>query len=182
MVRAQASTMSEHFRSCRHCRLNLSSKGYRWMTFRSLFGDVPLRVQRFRRLPMSGPTGGPKSFSALALEGGVAPRRLFRRSGADGLLERVHVVVPELALVHVGRRRLPVLLGPLKPLQEAPLLFLTREVQDELEDDRPLPGEVILEMRDVRETLVPNLFANEFWGQRLPLQDPSCTRTTRTSS
>src|ERR1700731_18284 len=30
------------------------------------------------------------------------PRRLFRRGGADGFFERVHVVVPELALMHVG--------------------------------------------------------------------------------
>jgi hypothetical protein len=50
-------------------------------------------------------------------------------------------------------------------------LFLAREVQEELENDRPPPGEVILEMRDVRETLFPNLFANQFWGQLLPLQD-----------
>ena len=41
MVRAQASTMSEHFRSCGHCGLNLSS--------RLEFGDSSV--------PMSGPTG-----------------------------------------------------------------------------------------------------------------------------
>jgi hypothetical protein len=73
MVRAQASTMSEHFRSCGHCGLNLSSKGYRSMTFRSLFGNVPLRVRRFVGCRCQDRQEGPKSFSALALEGGVAP-------------------------------------------------------------------------------------------------------------
>ena len=77
MVRAQASTMSEHFRSCGHCGLNLSSKGYRSMTFRSLFGDVPLRVRRFVGCRCQDRQEGPKSFSALALEGGVAPELAY---------------------------------------------------------------------------------------------------------
>lgn len=47
MVRAQAATMGERFRYCAHCGSTLSSKGYRSVTFRSLFGDVPLRVRRF---------------------------------------------------------------------------------------------------------------------------------------
>jgi len=45
MVRAQAATMGERFRCCAHCGSTLSSKGYRSVTFRSLFGDVPLRVR-----------------------------------------------------------------------------------------------------------------------------------------
>jgi hypothetical protein len=77
MVRAQASTMSEHFRSCGHCGLNLPSKGYRSMTFRSLFGNVPLRVRRFVGCRCQDRQEGPKSFSALALEGGVAPELAY---------------------------------------------------------------------------------------------------------
>ena len=77
MVRAQASTMSEHFRSCGHCGLNLSSKGYRSMTFGSLFGDVPLRVRRFVGCRCHDRREGPKSFSALVLEGGVAPELAY---------------------------------------------------------------------------------------------------------
>jgi hypothetical protein len=49
MVRAQASTMGERFRCCAHCGAMLASKGYRQMTFRSLFGHVPLRVRRLVR-------------------------------------------------------------------------------------------------------------------------------------
>src|SRR5208282_6752316 len=72
---------------------------------------------------------------------------------------------------HVGSRKLPVLLRPLKSLHEALLLFLPRDVQEELEDDRPLPGEVVLEMSDVGETLVPDSLADKLLGQLLPLKD-----------
>ena len=51
------------------------------------------------------------------------------------------------------------------------LLFLARKVQEELEDDRPLSGEVVLEMRDVGEALVPDALANERRGKLLPLQN-----------
>jgi hypothetical protein len=47
MVRARAATMGERCRCCAHCGANLPSKGYRPVTFRSLFGDMPLRVRRF---------------------------------------------------------------------------------------------------------------------------------------
>lgn len=47
------------------------------MTFRSLFGGVPLRVRRFvgcqcRDLPQE-----PRSFSAMTLEGGLAPELAY---------------------------------------------------------------------------------------------------------
>ena len=99
------------------------------------------------------------------------PGRVLGRRGPNHLLERMHVVVPELALTHVGRGKFPILLGPLKTLHEALLLFLARHVQEELEDDRPLSGEVVLEMRDVGEALIPDALANERRGKLLPLQD-----------
>jgi hypothetical protein len=74
MVRAQASIMGERFRCCGRCGTDLSSKGYRQVTFRSLFGKVPLRVRRFQTCPcLEVPPGAPRSFSALALEGCIAP-------------------------------------------------------------------------------------------------------------
>ena len=77
MVRAQASAMSEHFRSCGHCGLNLSSKGYRSMICRSLFGDVPLRVQRFVGCRCHHLHGERGTFSALTLDGGLAPELAY---------------------------------------------------------------------------------------------------------
>src|SRR6516225_982158 len=44
-------------------------------------------------------------------------------------------------------------------------------MQKELEDDRPLPGEVILEMRDVGEPLIPDFLADVRRGQPLASED-----------
>jgi hypothetical protein len=77
MVRSQASTMGERFRCCAHCGLTLSSKGYRCVSFRSLFGDVPLRVRRFDRCRCRNLREEPGSFSALTLEGGMAPELAY---------------------------------------------------------------------------------------------------------
>jgi Transposase len=77
MVRAQAATMGERFRWCAHCGSTLSSKGYRSVTFRSLFGDVPLRVRRFANCQCREIAEEPRSFSALTLEGGIAPELAY---------------------------------------------------------------------------------------------------------
>lgn len=74
IVRAQAATMGERFRCCAHCESSLSSKGYRSVTFRSLFGDVPLRVRRLANCQCCREVADePRSFSALTLERGIAP-------------------------------------------------------------------------------------------------------------
>jgi hypothetical protein len=77
MVRAQAATMGERFRCCAHCGSTLSSKGYRSVTFRSLFGDVPLRVRRFASCQCREIADEARSFSALTLEGGMAPELAY---------------------------------------------------------------------------------------------------------
>ena len=77
MVRAQAATMGERFRCCAHCGSDLPSKGYRSVTFRSLFGDVPLRVRRFSNCQCRRGADEPRSFSALTLEGGLAPELAY---------------------------------------------------------------------------------------------------------
>ena len=48
IVRAQVSTMGERFRWCEQCGAKLLSKGYYPATFRSVFGDVGVRVRRLR--------------------------------------------------------------------------------------------------------------------------------------
>src|SRR5271157_421642 len=77
MVRAQAATMGERFRCCAHCGSTLSSKGYRSVTFRSLFGNVPLRVRRFASCQCREIAEKPRSFSALTFEGGIAPELAY---------------------------------------------------------------------------------------------------------
>src|SRR5215467_15469988 len=60
---------------------------------------------------------------------------------------------------------------PVEALHEALLLLFARHVQEELENDGPLPSEVILEVRNVEEPLIPDAFAHERRGQHLSLQD-----------
>jgi hypothetical protein len=74
MVRSQAGVMGERFRCCGRCGSNLSSKGYRQVTYQSLFGEVPFRVRRFQICPcLEAALRAPRTVSALALEGGIAP-------------------------------------------------------------------------------------------------------------
>ena len=64
------------------------------------------------------------------------PRRVRRRRVLDHVLVGVHVLLPEAPLLGVGRRELPVLLFHLDAFEEAPLLLLLRDVEEELADRR----------------------------------------------
>jgi hypothetical protein len=60
--------------SCVSCGRGLASKGHYPVTFRSLFGDVPVLVRRLLTCPCQG-QGGAKSFTALDLgNDAVAPK------------------------------------------------------------------------------------------------------------
>src|SRR3954454_22638417 len=77
MVSAQVAAVGAHRRWCVACGRPLASKGYYRATFRSLFGDVPVRVRRLLVCPCHGP-GEPKSFVALDLGAGtVAPELAY---------------------------------------------------------------------------------------------------------
>ena len=78
IVPAQVAVLGERRRSCVACGHVLASKGHYGARFRSLFGDVPVRVRRLHVCPCQGP-GAAKSFAVLNL-------------GKD-------VVAPELAYV-----------------------------------------------------------------------------------
>jgi hypothetical protein len=78
IVPAQVAVLGERRRSCIACGRVLASKGHYGARFRSLFGDVPVRVRRLLVCPCQGP-GEAKSFAVLDL-------------GRD-------VVAPELAYV-----------------------------------------------------------------------------------
>src|SRR4051794_4511590 len=76
MVSAQVAVVGERCRSCAACGRALASKGHYRATFRSLFGDVPVRVRRLLVCPCHGP-GAPKSFAALDLGAGPAPELAY---------------------------------------------------------------------------------------------------------
>ena len=77
MVPAQVTMVGERRRSCVVCGCVLASKGHYTATFRSLFGDVPLRVRRLLTCPCQS-SGGAKSFAVLDLDAAtVAPELAY---------------------------------------------------------------------------------------------------------
>jgi hypothetical protein len=67
IVPAQVMVAGEHRRTCVACEGELASKGHCTATFRSLFGDVPLRIRRLLTCPCQN-GGEAKSFAAFDLE------------------------------------------------------------------------------------------------------------------
>src|SRR5271166_5569532 len=77
MVPVQVTMVGEHRRLCEACGSVLASKGHYTATFRSLFGDVPVRIRRRLACPCQG-SGGAKSFAVLDLEAAtVAPELAY---------------------------------------------------------------------------------------------------------
>lgn len=77
MVRAQVSTMGKRFRWCEHCGAKLLSKGYYPAIFRSVFGDVDVRVRRLRACGCRAGQPEPKSYAAMLAIGRVAPELAY---------------------------------------------------------------------------------------------------------
>jgi hypothetical protein len=99
MVPAQMAASGECRRACEACGRRLAAKGHYGATFRSLFGDVPVRVRRLLACPCRSP-GEPKSFAALALGNGaaVAPELAYvtARYAAMAPFGRVAALLSEL--------------------------------------------------------------------------------------
>jgi hypothetical protein len=77
IVPAQVAVVGERRRSCVACGRVLVSKGHYGARFRSLFGDVPVRIRRLLVCPCQGP-GEAKSFAVLDLgSDGVAPELAY---------------------------------------------------------------------------------------------------------
>jgi hypothetical protein len=77
IVPAQVTVAGEHRRTCVACEGELASKGHYTATFRSLFGDVPIRIRRLLTCPcQSG--GVARSSAAFDLEAAtVAPELAY---------------------------------------------------------------------------------------------------------
>jgi hypothetical protein len=77
IVPAQVTVASEHRRTCVACEGALASKGHYTATFRSLFGDVPIRVRRLLTCPCQD-TPEARSFAVFNLEAAtVAPELAY---------------------------------------------------------------------------------------------------------
>jgi hypothetical protein len=98
LVPAQVAVAGERCCSCVSCGRRLASKGHYPVTFRSLFGDVPVRVRRLLACPCQG-QGGAKSFAALELgNDAVAPELAYvtARYAALAPFGKVAVLLSEL--------------------------------------------------------------------------------------
>jgi len=98
VVPAQVAVLGERRRSCVACGRVLASKGHYPAKFRSLFGDVPVRVRRLHVCPCQGP-GEAKSFAVLDLgKDAVAPELAYvtARYAALAPFGKVAVVLSEL--------------------------------------------------------------------------------------
>ncbi len=101
MVPAQVTVLSECRRSCVACGSVLASKGHYPVRFRSLFGDVPLRVRRLLICPCQG-DGEAKSSAVLDFDGNaVAPEAARRRRG-----EPISAAFVESAVNEIVARRM----------------------------------------------------------------------------
>jgi hypothetical protein len=77
IIPAQVTVAGECRRTCVACESELASKGHYTATFRSLFGDVPIRVRRLLTCPCQGTTEA-RSFAAFDLEAAtVAPELAY---------------------------------------------------------------------------------------------------------
>jgi hypothetical protein len=77
IVPAQVAVAGEHRRTCVACEGELASKGHYTATFRSLFGDVPVRIRRLLTCPCQN-GGVAKSSAAFDLEAAtVAPELAY---------------------------------------------------------------------------------------------------------
>ena len=98
IVPAQVAVMGERPRCCPSCGHKLASKGHYPVAFRSLFGDVPVRVPRLLVCPCQGPVKV-KSFGVLDLgHDGVAPELAYVTARYAALVPfgKVAVLLSEL--------------------------------------------------------------------------------------
>src|SRR5581483_1475508 len=89
------------------------------------------------------------------------PRR-FRRAGvADHVLVGLLISRPQLALFDVIHEELPALARLVDSFQEAPALFLFRDVEKKFEDQRAVTREMPLEGADIVEPVFPDVPTDE---------------------
>src|SRR4029453_9762435 len=86
------------------------------------------------------------------------PRRMLCCSSANRLFVRRLIVVPALTFLEILGIEFPVLFGLFEPLEKPLFLFLFRDVQEELPDEHAVAREILLDVADVLESMLPQLF------------------------
>src|SRR5436309_1367774 len=88
----------------------------------------------------------------------------------DHLLVRLLIVLPEAALLHIGHREFPVLLGIFEALEESLLLFLLGDVQEEFPDQDAVSRQIALIAINVFEALLPDFLGHKLFRNFLPFE------------
>src|SRR5690606_32592010 len=88
------------------------------------------------------------------------PRRPLGAGSRDRILIRLDVVVPVLPFFDVRRRKLPMLVWIVEPFVKPLLLFVLGYMKEQLDDDRPVSDEVLLDGIDVVVTMLPKCLAD----------------------
>src|SRR5674476_897122 len=71
----------------------------------------------------------------LVVGGNDVPGRCFGARLRENPVVRLREVIPSRAIIEVAGAKFPILLGVAEPLDEPPLLLVTRDVQQEFQND-----------------------------------------------
>src|SRR5712671_4295305 len=103
----------------------------------------------------------------LIVRGNDIPRSIFRCRLADHLLVGFLILIPTLAFPNVARGELPVFFGFLQPRQKTLLLFLSRNMEEELANHRSIASHVPLKTTNILKAFFPDVFRYQRWWQLL---------------
>ena len=89
------------------------------------------------------------------------PGGILGGGGADHIVIGSQVFVPQLALNNVAHGELPLLGGVIKAGEKPPALLILGDVEEELERDDTVTGEMQFEGANVFEALIPYILADD---------------------
>src|SRR5437660_3153920 len=112
-----------------------------------------------------------KACVPLVISGDYIPRGARTRSRGDHFLVGGHVVVPALALTHVGCGEFPILLRRFEALQKPTLLFRPGHIQKKLSNHYAVIREIPLKVLDVIKAFFPHVLAHQSVWKALILQN-----------
>ena len=121
-----------------------------------LLGDRrEARVDVHQRVRQHSPHTDPPE--PLPISRNHVPRRPLRTRMRQHFGERLLVVIPALPLADVGGRELPVVIREVDAPQEPGALLLLGDVQEQLDDPKPVIGQIALPIVDLAVAALPHI-------------------------
>jgi hypothetical protein len=94
------------------------------------------------------------------IRGDDVPRRPLAAGCAQDILEGLHVIVPESTFLEIVRRELPLFPWVFEAFEKSFALFVLGQVEEELENDRAVVGEMMLKPVDIGIALGPEIIVD----------------------